>query len=542
MEVRYLLHILRRHWLFLSVASVVAFLLGLAATYVLPEKYEATTKILIRPREEVNLGPQSKAMMDFPVSINIPAESMSKTFAEIMSSEAIAIRVVDALHIDKMVPEPDPRWYMRVYYTLKDWAKITIKYTWDFVRYGRVETRDPYWKAVDDVMDGLSAEPVADTYLFTLSATWDNPKLAALIADNVAKIFVDYNMESSQNEDGTSAHSLGERADVVQGELAEARSRLQAFNDRTQAPKLDYQLSLVLQKLSEFEGQRQETDKNLREVDAELKTLSAQLQAEPDRIRESTLMSKNPVTQALEQDLARYQVDLAALEKTHLPTHPVMKALLAKIEKARSEIDSQQEQIRVQDNMAVNPIHEELMRKVLDRRATRDLLASRRMALDATVANYQREVDRFSDEQKELARLTLDVNVLESEYVAVRKQYGEARLSAVQEISEIRILSPAMVPLYPRSPIKLYYAGGALVVGFLLALSLLLLWDYTEPTMVTAEEVEQLMGIPVLASVPRGALPAGTALLLGKGASSASFAFRTLGEDFRPLEGRSDDE
>ena len=109
MELRYLLQLLREYRRLIVLSSALGCLLALAATYILPEKFEASTTVLIRPRKTAGSEQAAKSVMDYPVSFNIPVDTMSKTYAAIMSSDAVAARVVDLLHLDTLKPPRDPR-------------------------------------------------------------------------------------------------------------------------------------------------------------------------------------------------------------------------------------------------------------------------------------------------------------------------------------------------------------------------------------------------------------------------------------------------
>lgn len=141
MELRYLLQVIRGNRRLLAGAAILAGLLALAATYVLPETFEASTTVLIRPRKGPAGDQTSKSMMDYPVSFNIPVDTMSKTYAQIMDSDAVASRVVDILHLDTAKPPRDPRWWKRAVQVSRDRAKLVMVRGWEFLRYRAARTQ-----------------------------------------------------------------------------------------------------------------------------------------------------------------------------------------------------------------------------------------------------------------------------------------------------------------------------------------------------------------------------------------------------------------
>jgi uncharacterized protein involved in exopolysaccharide biosynthesis len=466
MELRFLWQLCKAHWRFITVTTVVAALMGLGATYVLPESFEASTDILIRPEQKPTFQQGSGAgkTMDYPVSFNIPPDTMSDTYGTIMSSNAIAVRVEDQLQLHT-ITEPWPeQWWLRALFTVRDWARVAVFSTWDILRYGRVEPPlPPYWQTVKDIREGLEASTVGKTYIFTLTATWSDPDIAVKIADTAAQAFVDYSREARTREEGTSAGLLGEQVDETAAKLAAARTALDEFKRTSGTEALDQELQLRLDGIARFENEREKAKKELAEVDAELGEMAS-------------LLSGTTVAKTLRGD-------------------------------SRSAIEG----------------------KRADRLAERKAIAARIGSLSSTIERYRREATELGTGQSRLAQLALEVGLLEENYKMLVKSYEEARIAAAQALSEIRVVHPAVRPRYPDGPVKIYYAGGGAVTGLLLALGLVLLLDYMNHRVRSRDEIERLLGVPVLASVPHAKLPArATALLAPRASHAAGVAWLAL--------------
>src|SRR5229473_6946160 len=81
---------------------VIATCVGLGLTYVLPEQYESTALVLVRPVEALKFnagGVDRKEILDFPVGQAAPIDAPSKTYMEVIKSPAVAIKIVDALQL-----------------------------------------------------------------------------------------------------------------------------------------------------------------------------------------------------------------------------------------------------------------------------------------------------------------------------------------------------------------------------------------------------------------------------------------------------------
>jgi succinoglycan biosynthesis transport protein ExoP len=501
-EIRYLWRLIAAHVRFITTASLVAALVGLSVTYLLPEKYRASTTILIRPQRRVEFTPAQQSMLDFPPSISQPPQTISQTYAGMMTSTAVATRVVRVLGLDTPAPEPSRPWFSRGYRWARNTVRHAINSTWDFVRFGRVETQDAYWAAVERVMQGLDAAPVQDTYLFSLTATWDDPQVAARIANTAAEAFTQYAEEARRAEANTSVPFFGTQLETLRSELRAARDRLAAYRAENNLSSIDEQINLSLKTLAELEASHEEAVNQSAEAQAALVEIDQLLARETKELHTIGTVASNPVVQSLKEQLARDQVRLAALHETLTPTHPEVRALSASIEEARRRIGNESAQINASDTSELNPFYRALTQQRLDRSVAARSLAARASALEASVARYRAQVAAQSSHRGELSRLELETEVLENEYRLLTNKSEEARLAGAQEITDIRALAAAVPPLYPTSPIKLFYTVGAFVLGLIGSLFVLLVSDYTKPRIRTVEDVARVIGVPTLAHIP----------------------------------------
>jgi uncharacterized protein involved in exopolysaccharide biosynthesis len=505
MEIRYLLQVLREYRLLLAVSALVAGLLALGATYVLPEKFEATTEVLIRPRTVPSADQAQKQMMDYPVSFNIPVDTMSKTYAAIMTSEAIAIRVIDALGLDDLTPPRDPRRWMRAVKSARDYVKLGVVRTWEFVRYGRVEQQDPYRETVENVMKGLEASPITDTFLFTLTGRARDPELAAHIANTAADVFIEYTREVRTDEDGTGVRDIRRRLETVSAGLSRARTALQEFGEGTTAGSLDREIQLRVDERSNFEAEREDLRREVGGIEAESGTLEEQLAAERESVPSRSTVARNPVVAEIETLLARSEVELAGLSSTLQPDHPRMRELSAQIDEAKRRLATERHKVPDTDTSEINQTREQINQRLLERRARRSAAVASLTALDRTIREYRDDIAALTAQKGDLAQLLLDIEVRENEVRLLNREEAEASLSVIQQIGEIRQLNLATPPVYPSGPIKIYYTVAGVVMGLLLALTAVLLLDYTDPRVRDADELQAAFGVPLLGVVPHAA-------------------------------------
>jgi capsular polysaccharide biosynthesis protein len=115
---------------------------------------------------------------------------------------------------------------------------------------------------------------------------------------------------------------------------------------------------------------------------------------------------------------------------------------------------------------------------------------------------------RALDEQIEIQRLTGAVNSAESQYQTTQQKANEARLATEQAASDVsqrlRIVDEPDVPTKPEPRIQTAVMTVAIFVfvGMLLAFGAVVLGTVTDRSLRTGDDIEQLLGLSVIAVVP----------------------------------------
>lgn len=383
-------------------------LAAVAVSFVVPERYEATALVLVRPQENIGLGPTTtdKEMLDLPAGGTLQSDTPSKTYIEVIKSRAVAESVVRTLALDrKQMPPEDPTLADR----LKGVVKGVVSGVRDLAKYGRLVDVSPFERAVRRLMRDLSLTDVRDTFVFRITYASSDPDEAAAVANAAAATFVELSTGANESEARTSREFVGRQLAATESELAAARQALREFKETHRSVALEEERTERIRSVGALET-------SLSDADAELRGL-----------------------------LGRFT--------------------------------------------AANP-------SVRAARARRDALA-------AAVAAEREQLRSFPDQEAQLARLALDVRTLESNYELLRKHHEEARLRESRRAAEIRVVSPAAVPVYPAAPIKFQYAGAAFALALIVGIGAALAAELASARLRSVADVERALGLSVLATAPR---------------------------------------
>lgn len=284
------------------------FLLCLTATvsgyflaFLAEESYEASALVLVRPQDNLQLLAKSsnKELLSFPVGQTMSVETPGKTYIEIITSNLIVESVVRILKLDQRKKKKKKGFLSKLLGEYKEPLKNFIRDSIQILKYGRTFERNKFLKTVKGVKKNLSLETTADTYVFRITYSADDPELAAQIANTTARIFTNYLSKIHQSESGETRKYLEDTLEESKNLLLGARKDLQSFKERHATFSYTDEYAEKLKVITE-----------------------------------------------LEIDLEKSETELAGLEERYPPSNPVIKSQMAERSRLLTSIDRRKRDLK----------------------------------------------------------------------------------------------------------------------------------------------------------------------------------------------------
>jgi uncharacterized protein involved in exopolysaccharide biosynthesis len=125
----------------------------------------------------------------------------------------------------------------------------------------------------------------------------------------------------------------------------------------------------------------------------------------------------------------------------------------------------------------------------------------------AEITDYQRRVEAVPGLESEWVKLTRDYDTQQAAYKELLTKSTAAQVAADLEQQDIgerfRIVDPAGVPVRPLPSMRMQYNAGGLALGLMFGVGLAALLEFRDRSFRTDADVMEVLGLPVLASVPR---------------------------------------
>jgi uncharacterized protein involved in exopolysaccharide biosynthesis len=314
--------------------------------------------------------------------------------------------------------------------------------------------------------------------IFVISFTYPEPVAAADVANALAGIFVDENIEKRSEQAHLTTEFLSRQLRRAEADMQVINRQIADFRQEHRG-EMPGDMQGLIGRLERLETQRQTITMQIK--DSEI--LLSQLQSAASPHSESQIR--------LEQLRMQLDSDLAA----HTDEHPNVIALKRRIERLEREVESGGREVPVSA-----PTSERIAQTQRDLRNLRARLAD----ADRLVVDLDSRVSRIPAAEEKLAALEERAQVLRDTYVEFLRKVQEAQLSETLERTQqgprVSILDPASVPTTPAQPIAVLLAMGV-VASLMLALVAGLGLELIDPVVLSEEHLEAAGSAPLLGAV-----------------------------------------
>jgi polysaccharide biosynthesis transport protein len=433
-----------RRW----IALWVFFLTVLVTTLLsilLPKTYTASTTVVINAK---GADPVTGQML--------PAALMPGYMAtqfDIIASRNVALKVVDKLQIAQ-----NPT------------AQAKFQEATD----GKGDIRDYY---ADQFLQGLEVKPSRESSVIEISYRGPDPGFAAALANAFAEAYIQTSLELKTNPAKQASVFFDNQIKGLRADVEKAQARLSAYQNDHGITSSESRLDVEMARLAELSSQL---------VVAQAQTYdsnSRRNQLKRGGASDSPEILSNSLIQGLKSQLVAAEAKLSEVSQRLGVNHPQYQAAQQEVNNLRQSIQTEiaKTSSSVGQSAQVSQLREGEIKAALDAQKQRVL--------------------QLKSEQDEMAVLVREVESAQRIYDNALLRYGQTSLESQSGQTEISVLNPATPPLKHSSPKILINIVLSLFLGGLLAVGCAIAVEMLDRRVRSADDLAQLMTIPVLAAL-----------------------------------------
>jgi polysaccharide biosynthesis transport protein len=459
---------LKRRWTVLT-CLVVVFVTVVIGTLKQKPIYEGKVLIEINPEEPSVVNFREVAQ----VAPTVDVDSYRETQYKILKSRSLAEHVVRDLQLYRY-PE-FYRWSMLFGVIEGNPAKIPSSRD-----LGPPDaSSDAFRTSVGNFLNSVDISPVRRSNLVELSFDCTNPQLAARVANRLAELYIEQNLQVKWDETQKASEWLRGRLTEMKANLEKSEDRLQAYAQANGILYITEKQNMVTERLDQLlnEYTKAQGDRYQKQ--------SLYSQVEAGQVQNLPAVLNNPLIQHLEEKRIDLDKQYAEVTTWVKPSYPKARQVKKQIDALQAKIDEEKETVAqtITDEYHAAEAREKYLAKAVE--------------------DQKAEVNDTAQRSIQYNILKRDVDSNKQLYEGLLQRLKEAQVSAGLKASNIRIVDSAEVPKGPVKPRVLLNLVLGIILGLGAGVGLAFFQEYLDKTLKTPDEVERLLRLPSLGVLPK---------------------------------------
>ena len=467
-------YILSKHkWIIIG-SLIIMVTLTMFFTFQMKPVYRSTATLVID--KEQSKSPLTGERMDFESYVS---QSLTfNTHFKLITSRQVLEEVIRRLKLDRQDEDMEVSAWKNLLAQVKENIRLILDR-----EVPQLTPEEQLTGTIEILKENLDIEEVRDTRLLKISVEDHNPALAMNIANSLAAAYIEFNIGNRLKSSKNTLSWMSDQLYEMKKKLEDSEEAFLAYKQRENLFSVEGKQKVIAQKIADFNDAQLEARNKRLEVDAKLQQLKQTLASGAGILNVRSLID-SPLIENLNSQLLEAEVEFSRLGKVYKSKHPKIVQIKTKIEKTRRKLT------------------QEVNKEIKSLKAEQAVLLAREKAMEKTIADFDQEA--LSTNRKELKYSILQRSVTTNQklYDTLLSKVEESNVVKDADVSNIRIVERAVLPLSPVKPKKKLNLALSIIFGLMTGVGLAFLLEYMDRSLRTEEDVQRYMDLPVLSVVP----------------------------------------
>lgn len=383
----------------------------------------------------------------------------------------------------------------------------------DLIKKLKLKDRDGETIKAEDLVDAalinkLLPQPAVkikqeeDTAILKITATSPEAEQSAQIANRLAELYLDFNVQRAQAEFGKVKEFIKNKLPLLHADYSTALDDLTAFKVNENAADLDTELSNTMSRLNDLTKSYEDNKQLLALQDKEIASAEAQLNKVSKYRQETEEFSKDGEMTALKAKLNELLISFAAKSTVYQKDHPEYKQLASELDKVK-ELISQSESITLnRKNFGIDPVYDSLSSKLVDLQISREVGRAKSTLLRRMIAEYEKKLAAIPEKSARLAQLELSLSSSKDVYETFLTYLRKVEVAEAVALSDTRVVEPAQVPDKKKFPKKSIMLMAGLFLGLFWGTAAAFFVEYIDTAIQSPADLRHFDRFRLLGSIP----------------------------------------
>ncbi|HKZ08154.1 MAG TPA: polysaccharide biosynthesis tyrosine autokinase [Methylomirabilota bacterium] len=353
--------------------------------------------------------------------------------------------------------------------------------------------------------------PLGESGIVEITAEASQPRVAMDIANTYIEVLVSRTRSFNVEDSKTTREFLEQQQSQIGKTLGTAEEAMRQFTAARGGVRIPARHAEAVQRLSQLENTYAEVVSNKSMAQSRLTALKAKVEALPPS---SVPVAKpgpapnqtGPRVQRLRAKLQSLEAQLLEYQTQYTDEHPrvmTAKRQITDVQKELGDAVKETTPVPTAGSTVPAPDRSAFAETMAALETSALSLSAQEEALRDQIAGLKKSLTGLSRDELEYTRLLTEVESSRRLHAMLSEKLSAARIREQGEMKVVKVIDPPSVPVPAVNQKRIRFLGVALGLALLIGLGVPAAVEYFNRPIETDEDVRNLTGLPVLASIPR---------------------------------------
>ncbi|MFQ5602055.1 MAG: exopolysaccharide transport family protein [bacterium] len=355
---------------------------------------------------------------------------------------------------------------------------------------------------VSHIKVGLSSSPIRGTEIINIYYDTEDPELAQIVAQTTADVLIKRNIREKTEKLRKVLKSIDAQLGKVEKRLENSENELKIFKETNKITSIEGETREILRKKTEIENLLNQVKISQKELHERQAIIKIKLDSANTALIKATGISYRQKINQLRNNLGEIENRISSLRLQGVPEN---NAKMIESVNEREQILAELKLIAEMHKNLDDPINKiiEYQNKLDALEIDLQALNAKKNKLESLENNYINKLNNLPWIEKKLVQLIREVEINNNLYINLLEKRDEARINLESVKSNIRVIEPARYPGIPIRPRKILNIFIGIFSGLFFGVFLIFVFEYFNNEIRTQEDIENELGIPVIAVIPK---------------------------------------
>lgn len=393
--------------------------------------------------------------------------------------------------------EPEAMW-LRSRYLLE----LVMKY----LGIGNINNKQEYIETMEKLVSNIKVQTFEGANTLILTVRWNDAEMVAKITNAIANTFIEkyqlFNSALSKDKRGY----IEEQLNLTRIKLDEVQKNLSDFQKKEGVLSLDAEINEVTNRISMWQAKQYQIDMDIKIAQSrfnQLKNQMPQTQGGDGDELQSLFFKNNTALSTMQEIVSRLEEEITSMSYKYTDEYAPLLIKKKKLEEIKGKFQAELSMAANKNKSYGNSQNKGFLLDIVQTEMEIEAKQNEQNLLSDLIIKEQVKIAALPEKQIRYIDILRENKVNEEQYTNLLKRLAQARIEENVDMWDVRVFDRAYQPFKPLKPRPVKNTIFGVIIGLVLGIGISMVFEYFDDSFHSIDEVEQFLGLPVLAAIPK---------------------------------------